>query len=57
MNKKTLELLAAEIKENVGYDENRRMMANVIINVVTKTHPRFNKNKFLKACGLLFDNE
>jgi hypothetical protein len=55
MNKKTLSLLALEIKDNVAYTENRKVVANVIIEVATKVNSRFNKDKFLKECGLKFD--
>lgn len=57
MNKKTLELFAEEIKHNVAYEENRRMVADVVIDVAKKVNSKFNEKKFLKACDLLFDSE
>ena len=57
MNKKTLELFAEEIKNNVAYEENRRMVADVVIDVAKKLNSKFNEKKFLKACDLLFDSE
>jgi len=57
MTKKTFELFAEEIKNNVAYEENRRMVADVVIDVAKKLNPRFKEKKFLKACGLLFDSE
>ncbi len=56
MNKKTLELFAEEIK-HVAYDENRRRVADVVIDVAKKVNSRFDEKKFLRACGLLFDSE
>lgn len=57
MNKKAFELFAEEIKNNVPYEENRKMVAEVVIDVAKKLNPRFNEKKFLGACGLLFDSE
>lgn len=57
MNKKAFDLFAEEIRNSVPYDENRQMVADVVIDVAKKLNPRFDEKKFLRACGLLFDGD
>jgi hypothetical protein len=57
MTKKVFKLFADKIKNEVPYDENRRMVADVVIEVAKKVNPRFNEKRFLKDCGLTFEVE
>jgi hypothetical protein len=57
MTKKAFDLFAEEIKNNVAYDENRRMVADTVIEVAKKMNLRFDEKKFLRSCGLLFDTK
>lgn len=54
MTQKHFEAFAEKIKNEVPYEENRRMVADVVIEVAQKFNPRFDKDRFLKACGLTF---
>jgi len=57
MTKKVLELFADKIKNEVPYEENRQLVFRVVVEIAEKINPRFNKEKFRKACGLTFESE
>lgn len=57
MKLKTLKIsvkdLTNEIKNHVPYAENKRMVAETIIELVKKTHPSFDEMEFLYDCGII----
>jgi hypothetical protein len=57
MTKKVLELFAAKIKNDITYQDDQKLVADVVIEIAKKVNHRFNENRFLKACGLTLEVE
>ena len=52
MTKKHFEAFAREIAESDNSPETRMFAAMVVIRVAQEFNPRFDRERFLKACGL-----
>lgn len=53
MTKQVLEAFATEIRENL-HETQRQDAADLVITIASRFNPRFDRDKFLKACGLKF---
>lgn len=51
MTKKHFQMFADEIKNSNLSLENKKVMADIVVTVAEKDNPRFDRDRFLKACG------
>ena len=50
MTRKDFELIAKAIRESTTNKDKRLFMAEVFASFLSNTNPRFNKDRFLRAC-------
>lgn len=56
MSKKDFELIASIIKESYGGKLQGRVLAFTFAEKLSEKYPKFNKERFLKACGVKITN-